>query len=35
MTHAMNWPRVAVLAMTLCALALLLYTLGAPHIGGG
>jgi hypothetical protein len=35
MTHALNWQRVAVLAMTLCALALLLYTLGAPHVGGG
>jgi hypothetical protein len=35
MTHALSWRRVAVLAMTLCALALLLYTLGAPHIGGG
>jgi hypothetical protein len=34
MTHALNWQRVAVVAMTLCALALLLYTLGAPFTEG-
>jgi hypothetical protein len=35
MTHALNWRRVATVAMTLGALAVLLYTLGAPHVGGG
>jgi hypothetical protein len=34
MTHALNWPRLAAVALTLCALALLLYTLGAPFTEG-
>jgi hypothetical protein len=35
MIQALSWQRAAVLAMTLCALALLLYTLGAPISEGG
>jgi hypothetical protein len=30
MTHALNWQRIAVTVLTLSALTVLLYTLGAP-----
>ena len=30
MTHALNLQRIAVAVLTLCALTVLLYTLGAP-----
>lgn len=34
MIHALTKPRAALAVLTLCTLALLLYTVGAP-IGGG
>ena len=30
MPHALNWQRAAAIALTLCTLTVLLYTLGAP-----
>lgn len=35
MTHALTWQRITYTALTLIALALLLYTLGAPSYQGG
>jgi hypothetical protein len=35
MTHSLIWKRAAVIALMLLTLALLLYTIGAPHVRGG
>jgi len=35
MIHALTWQRAALAILTLCTIALLLYTIGAPIDSGG